>query len=82
MSSRQVLIVAVVTVLSSTAYADTIYVDDDGPNDPGPNNSGVSDPAEDGSADHPFDSIQEALNQAALRAGSTGSHEGHFVDLQ
>jgi len=25
---------------------------------------------------------QEALNQAALRAGSTGSHEGHFVDLQ
>lgn len=37
------------------------YVDDDAPNDPGPNDANLSDPSENGSADHPFDTIQEAL---------------------
>jgi len=39
----------------------TIYVDDDAPNDPGPGDPGLSDPDEDGSAEHPFDSIAEAV---------------------
>ncbi|MDI6448073.1 S8 family serine peptidase [Anaerobaca lacustris] len=41
-----------------------IYVDDDGPNDPGPGDSTVSDPNENGSAEHPFDAIQKAIDYA------------------
>ncbi|MHC4676048.1 MAG: choice-of-anchor Q domain-containing protein, partial [Planctomycetota bacterium] len=37
------------------------YVDDDAPGDPGPGNPDISDPLEDGSMEHPFDSIQEAI---------------------
>jgi predicted outer membrane repeat protein len=40
------------------------YVDDDAVNDPGPNDSSLSDPAENGSAEHPFDTIQEGINHA------------------
>jgi hypothetical protein len=40
---------------------DVIYVDDDASADPGPRDILVSDPDEDGSQGHPFDSIQEAL---------------------
>ena len=39
----------------------TFYVDDDAPSDPGPGNPEVSDPQEDGSDNHPYDSIQEAI---------------------
>ncbi len=39
-----------------------IHVDDDGPNDPAPGDPTVSDLDEDGSPDHPYDSIQEAVN--------------------
>jgi pectin methylesterase-like acyl-CoA thioesterase len=41
-----------------------LYVDDDAPEDPGPADPNVSDPKEDGSASHPFDSIQEAIEVA------------------
>ena len=41
----------------------TIWVDDDAPFDPGPGDSLISDPLEDGSQLHPFDSIAEAVNQ-------------------
>ncbi len=41
-----------------------IYVDDDAPNDPGVNNPKISDPDEDGSLKHPFDSIQKAIEAA------------------
>jgi len=37
------------------------YVDDDAPNDPGPNNPNVSDPLEDGSVEHPFDTVAKAM---------------------
>lgn len=40
------------------------YVDDDALDDPGPGDPGVSDPNEDGSVEHPYDSIQEAINNA------------------
>jgi len=43
---------------------DTLYVDDDAPADPGPWDKTVGDPLEDGSSDHPFDSIQEAVDVA------------------
>ena len=41
-----------------------LHVDDDGPNDPGPGSTAISDPDEDGSLIHPFDSIQEAIDVA------------------
>ena len=39
-----------------------IYVDNDAPYDPEPNDSSISDPCEEGSPDHPFDSMQEAID--------------------
>jgi len=44
--------------------SDIIYVDADGPGDSNPDDPAVSDPDEDGSADHPFDAIQEAIDTA------------------
>jgi len=41
-----------------------IYVDNDAPNDPEPNNPEISDPLENGSLEHPFDAIQEAIDHA------------------
>ncbi len=46
------------------ASASHIYVDDDAPNDPGPGDPAVSDPNEDGSTAHPFDTIQEGIDAA------------------
>lgn len=43
---------------------DTLYVDSDAPHDPGPNDRLVSDPAEDGTPEHPFDAIREAMTLA------------------
>jgi len=42
----------------------TVYVDDDAENDPGPCDPSVSDPSEDGTIQHPFDSVQEAVTAA------------------
>jgi predicted outer membrane repeat protein len=39
----------------------TWYVDDDAPGDPGPGDPLISDPEENGTADHPFDAIQEGI---------------------
>ncbi|MBW8039042.1 MAG: hypothetical protein FVQ85_03485 [Planctomycetes bacterium] len=39
----------------------TFYVDDDAPSDPGPGDPDLSDEEEDGSEDHPYDAIQEAI---------------------
>jgi predicted outer membrane repeat protein len=39
-----------------------VYVDDNAPGDPGPGNPLISDPAENGSEAHPFDSIQQAID--------------------
>jgi len=41
-----------------------IHVDDDAPADPAPGASDRSDPAENGTPEHPFDSIQEAIKMA------------------
>jgi len=50
--------------LFTVANRDIWYVDNDASNDPEPNNPGISDPNEDGSAEHPFDAIQEAIDVA------------------
>ena len=44
-----------------------VHVDDDSPSDPRPNDAAGSDPQENGSAEHPFDQIQEAIDVAASR---------------
>jgi len=46
------------------AAAPKIYVDDDSPNDPVPYDPAYSDPDEDGTAEHPFDMIQEGIDAA------------------
>ena len=50
---------------SFLSLLDVIYVDDDAPHDPGSGDSSVSDPLEDGTPEHPFDRIQEAIEVAA-----------------
>jgi len=42
-----------------------MIVDDDAPEDPAPGDPNISDPLEDGSTMHPFDSIQEAIDAVA-----------------
>lgn len=49
---------------SLAATASTYYVDDDGVNDPAPSDPDISDLLEDGSVEHPFDSIQEGIDKA------------------
>ena len=46
----------------------TLHIDDDAPADPGPDNSAISDPEENGTPEHPFDSICEAISVATNRA--------------
>lgn len=43
---------------------DELYVDDQSPSDPGPGDPNLSDPKEDGTVEHPFDRIQEAIDVA------------------
>lgn len=50
---------------SQQARGATIHVDDDAPGDPGPNDPAISDPLEDGTPQHPFDRVQEAIAAAA-----------------
>jgi len=57
-----------------------LYVDDDAPNDPGPYNISISDPNEDGSRAHPFDSIQEAIEAAHQRDHTVFVAEGVYYE--
>jgi len=43
---------------------ENLYVDDDAPDDPGPGDPQISDPLENGRQEHPFDTIQEAIDLA------------------
>jgi hypothetical protein len=54
-----------------------LHVDDDAPGDPGPGDPTVSDPNEDGSPEHPFDSIQEAI-QTSGEGVSIFVHPGTY----
>ncbi len=64
MKHRCGTLLLVLSVLTGSLCAEILYVDDDAPGDPGPRDVKISDPNEDGSADHPFDSIQEAIDAA------------------
>lgn len=78
---------SVIDTVEMGAGASEIYVDDDAPGDPGPGNPSVGDPLEDGTVDHPFDTINEAINWAG--SGDTifledGTYKGTTsrVDIQ
>jgi len=54
----------IITITVNNVNRPIWYVDNDAPNDPEPNNPNISDPNEDGSPEHPFDAIQEAIDVA------------------
>jgi hypothetical protein len=61
-----------------------IHVDDDAPADPAADNAAISDPQENGTPEHPFDSIQEAIDVAtngAVVLVSAGTYR-ECIDLQ
>jgi hypothetical protein len=59
-----VVLTGAIAAVSSAGAQTTWYVDDDAPGDPGPGDPSISDPLEDGSAEHPFDAIQEGIGAA------------------
>ncbi len=64
------MVCGTVCLLAANAYGQTAwYVDDDAPNDPGPGDPKVSDLLENGTAEHPFDAIEEGID--ASTAGDT-----------
>jgi hypothetical protein len=67
----------VLSLLAAPLYAD-IFVDDNAPGDPLPFDRQISDPHEDGSAAHPFDSIQEAID-AAVDGDTIIVAPGHYL---
>jgi hypothetical protein len=56
---------------------DTLHVDDDAPADLGPGDPTVSDPHENGTPDHPFDSIQETI-AVAPEGATIVVHPGRY----
>jgi hypothetical protein len=48
-----------------------LYVDDNSANDPGPNDPSISDPNEHGTEEHPFDTVQEAIDVVGSGYGDT-----------
>ena len=59
--------------------ADVVHVDDNAPLNPGPNDITVSDPQEDGTPEHPFDSIQEGID-AVTQQGTVIVHAGRYLE--
>jgi hypothetical protein len=56
-----------------------LHVDDDAADDPGPGDPEISNPREDGTADHPFDSIEEAV-AAAWEGDTVRVHAGTYYE--
>ena len=68
--------------------SEIFYVDNNAPNDPEPNNPDISDPNENGSEQHPFDSIQEAINASShgdliiIRQGTYSGNGNMDIDFK
>ncbi len=61
-------------------FCGPVYVDDDGPNDPGPVDPQISDPLENGTDAHPFDTVQEAVN-VAIEGYAVLVRQGSYFEL-
>jgi hypothetical protein len=72
-------ILIVETCTESIPEPRVIHVDDDAASDPGPGNLIVSDPLEDGTEAHPFDSVQEGIDAAEDR-DTVLVHDGRYVE--
>jgi hypothetical protein len=68
------------TFVTPAPLQQTLHVDDDASCDPGPHDMSVSDPAEDGSAEHPFDSLQKAVNAIKDISTTVIVHEGVYTE--
>jgi hypothetical protein len=79
------MLVVSLAILSASFAADimpapmSIYVDDNAAGDPGPQDATISDPNEDGSPEHPFDTIQEAID-AALDGDTVVVLDGMYME--
>jgi predicted outer membrane repeat protein len=76
--SVQYISIIAIFLCAPAGFAATIYVDDDAPNDPSPGNPAVSDPLENGTADHPFDAIQEGID-CAVPGGTVLVEDGTYT---
>ncbi len=82
MHHQQVITPLEITVTPLHPAAWLIYVDGDAPHDPGPH-----DPSENGSAEHPFDSIQKAIDNAfdtdviVVMPGTYTGEGNHDIDF-
>ena len=65
---------------SDPSISFVLYVDDDAPLDPGPTDMSISDPDEDGTRAHPFDSIQEAIDLAGVPHGIIQVRTGRYYE--
>jgi len=80
MRTRYSALLLVLSLLAVPLYAD-IYVDDNAPGDPVPfDDRRFGDPNEDGSAAHPFDSIQRAID-AAVDGDTVIVAPGRYLSL-
>ena len=82
--SHRMLVVVLIGVLAAAGDAcaqDTWYVDDDAAGDPGAGDPTVSDPNEDGSADHPFDAIQEGIDAAVVDGDTVLVLDGEYTGV-
>ncbi len=75
---REGVALLLVLALCAGARPATIYVDDNAPGDPKPSDPNVSDPLEDGSKQHPFDGVQEAID-AATGGDTIIVAPGHYL---
>jgi hypothetical protein len=73
------IVIDTLIVDSCTESINVIHVDDNALNDPGPNDITISDPLENGSEEHPFDSVQEGIN-AALKGNLVYVHDGRYTE--
>ncbi|MBP7053892.1 MAG: right-handed parallel beta-helix repeat-containing protein [Phycisphaerae bacterium] len=78
MKSKYLSLLFVLSMLAGSASSAIYYVDDNAPGDLLPCDSRGGDPDEDGSTDHPFDGVQEAID-ATVDGDTIIVAPGHYL---